>query len=144
MADDTGLHGVVQNNPILNALLNFGNKLRYGKSEQDRMAMVNALSAPGVKESAYDERGIYDPAGAERHTSSYLFGKRFAPVLQNEGARALAHMLSSGSREKMYQLGVPGVGEERPELARAEESGMVAGINEWLQEIEARKAMRGR
>ena len=130
MPEGRGLHGVVQDNPILNKLLDYGNQLRYGVTEDERMKMVNALSAPGVKKAAYDERGIFDPAAAERHTSAYLFGKRFAPIIEDPGRRALAHAISSGGRKTLNAVGFPGVGEERPELESAEEAGMVTGANE--------------
>ena len=120
------LHGFVQNNPILNLLLDQGNKLRYGVSEADRMDMVNTLSAPGVKDYAYDARGIYDPAAAERYTSAYLGGQNWAP---NAMARDAFHAFSGSSRAAMNKMGVPGVGEERPELTMAEQAGMKLGAS---------------
>lgn len=126
MPEDRGLHGYVQNNPLANWLLQQGNKMRYGKSEVERMDMVNKLSAPGVKDYAYDERGIYDPAAAERYTSAYLGGQNWNP---SEGVQRAFHSVSGGSRDLMHSLGVPGVHAERPELKAAEEAGMHMGAS---------------
>jgi len=124
MPEDRGLHGYVQDNPLMNLLLNAGNKLRYGKTEKERMDMVNGLSAPGVKDFAYDDRGIFDPAAAERYTSAYLGGQKWSP---GEMAQSAFHALSGPSRVAMNAMGVPGVGEERPALTAAETAGMKAG-----------------
>jgi hypothetical protein len=118
------LHGYVQDNPLLNALLDAGNSLRYGVSEKERMDMVDSLSAPGVKGAAYDSRGIFDPAAAERYTSAYLFGKRFAP---GDATQGVLHDISGGGRKAMNAIGVPGVGEERSALTEAESAGMSNG-----------------
>jgi hypothetical protein len=127
MPENKQLHGYVQDNPLVNALLNLGNKLRYGVSEEERMKMVNTLAAPGVKESAYDETGFFDPAAAERYTSAYLFGKKYGP---GESLRPALHAISGDSRVAMNKLGVPGVGEEREALSKAEEAGMTRGAEE--------------
>ena len=125
MPEGKQLHGYVQDDPFMNWLLNQGNKLRYGKSESERMDMVNKLSAPGVKDYAYNEQGIYDPAAAERYTSAYLGGQNWKP---SPGAQAAFHAFSGPSRVAMNKMGVPGVGEERPALTAAEEAGMKAGV----------------
>lgn len=149
MADEigTGLHGVpIRTSPwlpghnlvdkLLEKFLDAGNVLRYGVTEPERMKMVNSLSAPGVRDVAYIDRGEpgqigyhkeFDPAAAERYTSAYLFGKRY-PL--GEGEQMLAHEISGPSRELMNAMGVPGVGEERPELTRAEYLGMKRGAGE--------------
>lgn len=119
---------------LVEALLNAGNKLRYGVSEEDRMDMVNKLSAPGVREFAFKDVGeegqpgfhqAFDPAAAERFTSAYLFGKKWDP--NSAGLRDVIHGISGRGREGLNAIGFPGVGEERPELAAAERGGMERG-----------------
>jgi hypothetical protein len=102
--------------------------------------MVNRLSAPGVREAAYNEAGIFDPAAAERYTSAYLFGKRFAPA---EPVRKVLHGISGGSRALMSKLGVPGVHEEREELGTAERAGMTRGSDETAAQSYARALFGG-
>lgn len=128
---DRGIHGVVSDNPLLLALLDAGNRLRYGQSEAERVDDVSALRAPGVRDAAYTgPMGIFDPAAAERYTSAYAFGKRFQVP---EALQPLLHAISSGGRAGLHAVGFPGVGEERPELRYAEELGMSRGAGTLLK-----------
>jgi hypothetical protein len=133
MADEipvgTAIHGSITDNPFLLALLDAGNKLRYGKSEAERQADVVGLRTPGVKDAAYTgPLKIFDPAAAERYTSAYQFGNRFGVP---EALQPALHSISSGGRRKLNQIPVLarmfGVGEERPELEEAERLGMQRG-----------------
>lgn len=126
MAD---LHGVAVDNPALQAFLDGGNLLRYGMTEPERVEAVNRLSTPGVRDAAYGPKGYNHPA-AERYTSAYAFGQKWAPP---EMVQSLLHGVSSGSRDLMNKLGVPGVGEEDPELRAAEELGMKRGAQKPRQ-----------
>jgi hypothetical protein len=120
-----GLHGEITDNPLLLALLNAGNRLRYGKTEAERQADVTGLRTPGVRDVAYGgPLKMFDPAAAERYTSAYQFGNRFSVP---EALQPLVHAISGGGRELMGALGVPGVGEEREELTEAERLGMHRG-----------------
>lgn len=127
----TGLHGTITDNPVLLALLNAGNKLRYGRSEEERQADVQGLRAPGVRDAAYTgPLKIFDPAAAERYTSAYEFGRKFGPP---KALQPVLHSISSGGRAAMHS--VPflaklfSVGAERPELRQAEELGMERGAS---------------
>jgi hypothetical protein len=133
MADEipggTGIHGSITDNPMLLALLDAGNRLRYGKSEEARQADVQGLRTPGVEDAAYTgPLKIFDPAAAERYTSAYEFGNRFNPP---EFAQPALHYVSSEGRAAMHRVPLLaklfGVGEERPELRAAEEMGMKRG-----------------
>ena len=137
------IHGTISDNPLLVALLNLGNRLRYGRSEAERQAEVQGLRTPGVRDVAYaqmpsvtrtDEGFIpttgeqFDPAAAERYTSAYELGNRFSVP---EAMQPLLHSISRGGREAMYDSPrmreMFGVGPERSELIRAEELGMKRG-----------------
>lgn len=142
MAD---LHGVSTDSALLKQLLDEGNKLRYGQTEGERVAALNALRTPGIEEVAYprlkalgrDAKGVplggYDHAAAERYTSAHAFGKKWQPP---EWALPILHRISSGGRATMHRFGVPGVGEERPELRAAEELGMRRGAGTDLTPAE--------
>jgi hypothetical protein len=125
----TGIHGSITTNPFLLALLDAGNKLRYGKSEAERQADVQGLRTPGVRDAAFTgPLKTFDPAAAERYTSAYEFGDRFGVP---EALQPVLHQISSGGRKRLR--GNPrlaemfGVGEERPELEEAERLGMQRG-----------------
>lgn len=123
--DDKGLHGVITDSPILRAVLDLGNQIRYGKTEAERQADVQGLRTPGVRDAAFTgPLKTFDPAAAERYTSAYQFGQRFAPP---SWLLPALHAISSGGRKAMSAVGVPGVMEERPDLVRAEEMGMERG-----------------
>lgn len=124
-----GIHGSITDNPLLLALLDAGNRLRYGKSEAERQADVQGLRAPGVEDAAYTgPLKIFDPAAAERYTSAYEFGNRFNPP---EFVQPALHYVSSGGRAAIHAVPALaklfGVGPERPELRAAEEMGMKRG-----------------
>jgi hypothetical protein len=125
----TDIHGSITENPILLALLDAGNRLRYGKSEAERQADVQGLRTPGVKDAAYTgPLKTFDPAAAERYTSAYEFGDRFNVP---EALQPALHSISSGGRSALHRVPALakmfGVGEERPELAEAERLGMKRG-----------------
>lgn len=116
------LQGVVQDNPLVNKMLDAGNWLRYGMTEKERMDLVNRQAIPGIKDVAYNgPHKIYDPAAAERYGSAYLFAKRW-PKLTGIGQGLTKLARGAGSK-----LGIPGVGEERPELTNAMKQGMYRG-----------------
>jgi len=121
------IHGTPTDNPVLKALLHLGNLMRYGMSEDERQAEVYGLKAPGVEDVA-TTNGQFDPAATERYTSALRFGERFTPP---DWLQPALHSISSGSRAKMNSIPLLaetfGVGEERPELVRAEELGMSRG-----------------
>ena len=138
------IHGTVTENPLLLALLKFGNLMRYGRTEGERQDEVQALRAPGVEDVAYQDTPsvtrsasgaftpstakTFDPAATERYTSAYDLGQMFMvpPEVQ-----PLLHSISSGGRAAMYSnpslRQMFSVGEERPALRQAEELGMARG-----------------
>ena len=128
----TGIHGQITDSPFLLSLLDSGNYLRYGKSEAERIDDVNRLRTPGVRDAAYPHsistpKGDFpqfDPAAAERYTSAYDFGNFWHVP---SAIQPLLHGISEGGRKGLNAVGFPGVGEERPELTRAEELGMQRG-----------------
>jgi hypothetical protein len=128
------LHGVSTDNAALQALLDTGNRLRYGMTEGQRVERVNRLAAPGVRDVAYRGRGYNHPA-AERYTSAHAFGTKWKPPAW---LQRVLHEISGGSRELMHQAGVPGVGEEDPDLAAAEELGMAQGAGTVTPQERAR------
>lgn len=116
------LQGVVQDNPVVNKMLDAGNWLRYGMTEAERMDLVNRQAIPGIKDVAYNgPHKIYDPAAAERYGSAYLYAKRW-PKLTGVGQK-----LTNLARTAGNKLGIPGMGEERPELTNAMKQGMYRG-----------------
>lgn len=125
------LHGyVLPNSPVADAVVDASGRIRYGVSDAERSEMINRLSAPGVKEYAYDAQGGFDPAAAERFTDAYLFGKKWQPRQQ---AQETLVDLIAGNRELWNKLGAPGVGEERPRLVSATIEGMRRGSEEQRQ-----------
>jgi hypothetical protein len=136
-----GQHGIIVDNPVLQAALDIGNVGRYDEDEAARLEEVNRLSVPGVADAAFadapnlrrdpvagefveETRTAFDPAAAERYTSAYRFGEKWMPP---DALLPIVHAVSGGGRKAMDDLGIPGVGEERPELTRAEGLGMARG-----------------
>ena len=87
------IHGTISDNPLLMALLDIGNRMRYGRSEAERQAEVQGLRTPGVMDVAYTDvpsvKGAaegyapttskaFDPAATERYTSAYELGNLFS------------------------------------------------------------------
>jgi hypothetical protein len=159
MPVDLEQHGEVTDNPILLAILKYGNQLRYGTgSEEERVAQSDALQTPGIRDAAYynvpatvneGEDGplvqgvkeVFDPAASERYNSAYRLGSKWnvPPELQS-----LMHTISRESRKGMAESPTMskwfGVKPERDRLTIAEELGMrrgseSAGENKLYREI---------
>ena len=149
------LHGYVPQNdiplvtPALNKFNDFGNWLRYGLTEEERMELINRGGIPGVEDALPAEervvRGpsgdwttaqlpVEDPAARERYNSAYLYAKRW-PALSGVGQAITKMSRTAGSK-----LGIKGLGKERPELEKAMQLGMGRGATETLsKEIEDRE-----
>jgi hypothetical protein len=130
------LHGIRLPDWLANPLLNPTNRLRYGVDKDERMRMVEELTAPGVEEFATERVGatdVSDMPATERYTSSFLHGQKYAPLYQDPRAREMMQrivgLFRRGEREKLGEAAEAGMRRGAESVAKPKLQGLASALS---------------